>query len=106
MSAPSIFNSIYEKFTSKEFSQWIEYKFELQEEKLKRHHSEAESNMYPGIPYIRNSPTATYLYVSKSDIGYADCKHDWKCSSNSERKFGTFNAWKNLPLCYGRLHSF
>ena len=94
--APSIFNSIHEKLTSKEFTQWIEYKFESKEDKLKRHHSEAEDSKYPGIPYIRNTPTATFLYVSESDIGYGDCKHDWKCSPNSERKFGRYS--KTSPL--------
>ena len=94
--APSIFNSIHEKLTSKEFAQWIKYKFESKEEKFTRHNAEAESSRYPGIPYIRNSPTATFLYVSESDIGYGDCKHDWKCSSNSERKFGRYA--KTAPL--------
>ena len=96
ITTPSIFNSIYRKFMSKDFSQWIEYKFESTEEKLKRHHSEAESSRYPGIPYIRNSPTATFLYVSESDIGYGDCKYDWKCSSYSERRFGRYA--KTAPL--------
>ena len=96
IAAPSLFNSIYGKFTSKEFSKWIEYKLESEEEKLKRHHSEAESSWFPGIPYIRNSPTGTFLYVSKSDIGYGDCKHDWKCSPKSEMKFGRYA--KTAPL--------
>ena len=94
--APSIFNSIHEKLTSKEFAQWIKYKFESKEEKFTRHNAEAESSRYPGIPYIRNSPTATFLYVSESDIGYGDCNvYPMSVFTKSSQR-AIRKAWKEM----------
>mgnify|MGYP001172286159 CR=1 FL=1 len=76
-----------------------EYVLESQESKLTRHLNESKEFGYPGIPYISNTGTSRYIYVSKNDIAYGECGWNFYCLPEElNNKKGTHYLPINPPI--------
>ena len=75
----------------------LDYLFESQKTKLGRHHEESEKLGYPGIPYIANTGTSKFIFVSKKDIAYGECGWNFYCVPE---ELNTKKGTHYLPLTY------
>ena len=53
--------------------------YESQKTKFDLHHKESKKFGYPGIPYIANTGTSTFIYVREDDVAYGECGWNFYC---------------------------